>query len=167
MTTVQLRKDLALLAKRTHCVRTYTVSEGFDQVPAVADELGLEVLLGLWIGRDEAHNEQEIVRGIRIANVHRATISAIVVGNEVLLRYEQTAEELTVLIRRVAIATGLPVIYADVWGYWVDHKFRWRNPSRVAPACAQSVGKPRLPPWSSIIATASRRIRPWNVEPRR
>ena len=120
VSTVQLRKDLTLLAKRTQCVRTYTVSEGFDQVPAVAGELGLEVLLGLWIGRDEAHNEREIARGIRIANAHRATIRAIVVGNEVLLRHEQTADELTVLIRRVATATGLPVTYADVWGHWVD-----------------------------------------------
>ncbi len=33
VTTAQLRKDLALLARRTRCVRTYTVSEGFDQVP--------------------------------------------------------------------------------------------------------------------------------------
>ena len=120
VTTAQLRKDLALLAKRTHCVRTYSVSEGFDQVPTVAGELGLEVLLGLWIGRDKLHNEQEVARGIRIANAHRATIRAIVVGNEVLLRHEQTAEELTVLIRRVARATGLPVTYADVWGHWVD-----------------------------------------------
>lgn len=68
----------------------------------MADELGLEVLLGLWIGRDEAHNEREIARGIRIANTHRATIRAIIVGNEVLLRHEQTADELSVLIRRVA-----------------------------------------------------------------
>ena len=66
------------------------------------------------------HNEREIARGIRIANTHRATIRAIVVGNEVLLRHEQTADELSVLIRRVAIATGLPVTYADVWGHWVD-----------------------------------------------
>ena len=55
LTAAQLRTDLSLLAKRTHCVRTYTLAEGFDPVPAVADELGLEVLLGLWIGRDEAH----------------------------------------------------------------------------------------------------------------
>ena len=35
VTVEQLRRDLALLTTRTHCVRTYTVSEGFDQVPAV------------------------------------------------------------------------------------------------------------------------------------
>jgi glucan 1,3-beta-glucosidase len=36
LTTAQIRRDLELLATRTRCVRTYTVSEGFDQVPAVA-----------------------------------------------------------------------------------------------------------------------------------
>ena len=35
VTVAQLRKDFALLSQRTGCIRTYTVSEGFDQVPAV------------------------------------------------------------------------------------------------------------------------------------
>ena len=122
VTVEQLRKDLALLAKRTGCVRTYTVSEGFDQVPAVAREFGLEVLLGLWIGRDAIHNEREIELGVRTANAHRATIRALVVGNEVLLRREQTAAELSALIRRVATTTGMPVTYADVWGFWLKHR---------------------------------------------
>jgi hypothetical protein len=99
---------------RTRCVRTYTVSNGFDQVPAVARQLGLEVLLGLWIGRDSEHNEREIARGLKAVAENRAAIRAIVVGNEVLLRREQTREELAVLIRRVAEATGLPVTYAGV-----------------------------------------------------
>jgi glucan 1,3-beta-glucosidase len=122
LTVARVREDLALLGQRTRCVRTYTVSEGFDQVPAVAGELGLEVLLGLWIGRDKSHNEREIARGIRVAREHRATIRAIVVGNEVLLRHELTADELSLLIRRVAKATGLPVTYADVWGLWIQHR---------------------------------------------
>jgi glucan 1,3-beta-glucosidase len=103
-------------------VRTYTVSDGFDQVPAVARELGLDVLLGVWIGRDREHNEGEIDLAIKAAAENRTAIRAIVVGNEVLLRREQTREELAVLIRRVAEATGLPVTYADVWGYWLKHK---------------------------------------------
>jgi exo-beta-1,3-glucanase (GH17 family) len=131
VTTAQLREDFALLSGRTDCVRTYTVSDGFDQVPAVARELGLEVLLGLWIGRDEAHNEREIDVATRIANEHRATIRAIVVGNEVLLRHERTAEELSILIGRVAAATGLPVTYADVWGHWLKNKSLARSVSFV------------------------------------
>jgi len=46
VTLEKIRADLALLARRTGCVRTYTVSGGFDRVPEVAAEFGLQVLLG-------------------------------------------------------------------------------------------------------------------------
>ena len=122
VTREQLQRDLALLAQRSNCVRTYTVSEGFAQVPEVARELGLEVLLGAWIGGDATHNEREVALVIDTAQRHRDTVRAIVVGNEVLLRHEQTPEQLAVLIRRVGAATGMPVTYADVWGFWVKHR---------------------------------------------
>lgn len=121
VTREQLHRDLALLAQRTDCVRTYTVADGFDQVPAIARELGLEVLLGAWIGGDVQHNEREVALVIDTALRHRDTIRAIVVGNEVLLRHELTPEQLAALIRRVGAATGMPVTYADVWGFWVKH----------------------------------------------
>jgi exo-beta-1,3-glucanase (GH17 family) len=112
-------------------VRTYTVAEGHDRVPAVAAELGMQVLLGLWIGRDAAHNERELARGIAVARQHRSTVRAIVVGNEVLLRRELAAEPLAALIRRAAQATELPVTYADVWGRWMDHAELVRDVSFV------------------------------------
>jgi glucan 1,3-beta-glucosidase len=122
VTREEIRRDLELLAGRTGCVRTYTVSEGFDEVPAVARELGLQVILGAWIGRDAAHNEKEVARVIDVANQHRDVIRAIVVGNEVMLRHELPPAQLAALIRRVGEATGLPVTYADVWGFWVKHR---------------------------------------------
>lgn len=122
VTREEIRRDLAVLAQRTGCVRTYTVSDGFDQVPAVARELGLEVILGAWIGREAEHNEREVALAIEVTNRHRDTIRAIVVGNEVLLRHELPPDELAALIRRVGTATGLPVTYADVWGFWVKHR---------------------------------------------
>ena len=122
VTREEIRRDLALLAARTGCVRTYTVSDGFDQVPAVARELGMQVILGAWIGREAEHNEEEVALAIDVANRHRDTIRAIVVGNEVMLRHELPPAQLAALIRRVGEATGLPVTYADVWGFWVKHR---------------------------------------------
>ena len=122
VTPAEIRRDLAVLAQRTGCVRTYTVSDGFDQVPAVARELGLEVILGAWIGRDAVHNEREVALVIDVANRHRDTIRAIVVGNEVMLRHELPPDQLAALIRRVRDGTGLPATYADVWGFWVKHR---------------------------------------------
>ena len=123
VTLEKIRADLALLARRTGCVRTYTVSGGFDRVPEVAAEFGLQVLLGAWIAGDAAHNDGEIERVIDVANRHRDVIRAVIVGNEVLLRHELPPTQLATLIRRVADGTGLPVTYADVWAFWL------KNPS--------------------------------------
>ena len=90
----RLRADLQILRSHTDCVRTYSVSQGLEAVPAIARELGMRVLLGIWIGRDAAQNQREIARAIEIAQAHAADIDAIVVGNEVLLRREQTAADL-------------------------------------------------------------------------
>jgi exo-beta-1,3-glucanase (GH17 family) len=122
VTAAQIRHDLTLLAGRYDCVRTYTVSNGMDQVPRIAAEFGLQVLLGAWIGRDPLLNEAEISRVLRVAREHRENVRAIVVGNEVLLRHELTPSQLATLIRRVGAESGLPVTYADVWGYWVHHR---------------------------------------------
>jgi len=122
VTREEIRRDLAVLAQRTSCIRTYTVADGFDQVPAVARELGLQVILGAWISGDAEHNQGEVALAIDVANRHRDTIRAIVVGNEVMLRHEMPPRQLASLIRRVGSATGLPVTYADVWGFWVKHR---------------------------------------------
>jgi exo-beta-1,3-glucanase (GH17 family) len=116
----QLHRDLSLLAQRFKCVRIYSVSNGLDQVPVVARELGLRVLLGMWIGRENLHNQREIKLGLAIAERDRDVIDGIIVGNEVLLRKELDPEQLGALLRQVNEATTLPVTYADVWDFWLE-----------------------------------------------
>jgi exo-beta-1,3-glucanase (GH17 family) len=111
--------DLKVLAGQVRCVRTYTVGEGLDQVPDIARELGLRVMLGLWIGADPKHNAREIERGIELARAHTDVIDAVIVGNEVLLRRELSAEQLRTLIEQVRAGTSVPVTYADVWEFWL------------------------------------------------
>lgn len=117
----RIRSDLELLATRFRCVRTYTVSEGVGAVPAIARELGLRVLLGLWIGRDAPQNQREIREGLQLAAEYKDVIDAIIVGNEVLLRRELTAGRLAELIAQVDEGTDLPVTYADVWDFWEEN----------------------------------------------
>ena len=118
----QIERDLQQLSGRTHCVRTYSVTRGLDHVPVVARKLGMRVLLGIWIGTDAASNELEIKRATELAAEYRDIIDVIIVGNEVLLRREQSADALYELLQRVRTATQLPVTYADVWEFWT------RNP---------------------------------------
>lgn len=117
----QIEHDLSQLAGRFNCVRTYSVGQGLTAVPPIARRLGMQVLLGIWLGRDRRANAREIALGIRTANSNRDTIRAVIVGNEVLLRGELPATELAADITRVRIATGLPVTYADVWEYWLKY----------------------------------------------
>ena len=117
----QIDADLALLAKRTRCVRTYSVDQGLDAVPALARTHGLRVMLGLWIGRDRAENERELARGLEVIGREADAIDAVIVGNEVLLRRELPAAALADYIRRVRAATTLPVTYADVWEFWLQN----------------------------------------------
>jgi glucan 1,3-beta-glucosidase len=117
----QIDADLALLAQRTRCVRTYSVDQGLDAVPGLARKHGLRVLLGLWIGRERAENERELARGLDVIRRDADAIDAVIVGNEVLLRRELPASVLADYIRRVRAATTLPVTYADVWEFWLQH----------------------------------------------
>lgn len=141
-TRAQIAIDLQQLSLRTHCVRTYSVLNGLDEVPVVARKLGMKVLLGLWIGRSDEANDMEIRHGIEVANANRDVIEAIIVGNEVLLRREQDAPALAAMMQRVHNATQLPVTYADVWDFWL------KNPSLAESASFITIHI--LPYWDDI-----------------
>jgi exo-beta-1,3-glucanase (GH17 family) len=115
----EIEEDLAKLARLTDCVRTYSTENGLDQVPAIAKRLGLKVIHGLWLGSDRKKNRVRIDATEALAKQHRDTITAIVVGNEVLLRGELAAPDIAQVLREVKAATGMPVTYADVWEYWL------------------------------------------------
>jgi glucan 1,3-beta-glucosidase len=121
VTEARIEADLRLLASRTGCVRTYSVSQGLHAVPAVARRLGMTVLLGAWLGRDRSDNEAELQAAIGLAREHAGTVRAVVVGNEVMLRRELPEAELVGYLERVRRAVPVPVTYADVWEFWLRH----------------------------------------------
>lgn len=117
----QIEADLAILSRRTDCVRTYSVSNGLSEVPRIARKYNMQVIMGLWIGRDKDKNEEQIRIGLDVLQHESGSIRAVIVGNEVLLRGEQPVAQLRHYIDRVRETTSLPVSYADVWEYWVRH----------------------------------------------
>lgn len=117
----RIEVDLKRLASRTRCVRTYSVELGLDRVPDVAGQLGMTVLLGAWIGRDEEANRAELERAIATANRHPGVVRGLIVGNEVLLRGEQPARRLAELLAEARQRASVPVTYADVWEFWERH----------------------------------------------
>jgi exo-beta-1,3-glucanase (GH17 family) len=118
----RIEEDLKRLAGLTGCIRTYATDNGLDQVPQVAQRLGIKVLQGLWLDRDKAKNRVQIDTAIDLAKRFPDAISGIVVGNEVLLRGELTPEDIAAILREVKAATGKPVTYADVWEFWLRNR---------------------------------------------
>ena len=118
----QIAEDLVELAKISRCVRTYSVDNGLDRVPELASKVGLEVLLGVWIGRDRLKNALLIETAISLTKDYPGVITAIIAGNEVLLRGEMTASDLREIIRSVKTRVNIPVTYADVWEFWLRYR---------------------------------------------
>ena len=95
----QMDADLALLASRFECVRTYSMT-GLEAIPDLARKHGLKLLLGAWINADPLASEAEIDLLITAAQTHPDVVQAVIVGNETLLRREVTAARLAGLIAR-------------------------------------------------------------------
>lgn len=117
----RVEQDLRLLSKRFDCVRTYSVNQGLDYVPEVASKLGMKVLLGAWIGYTKLENDKEFERAIELANRYPDTVKGLIIGNEVLLRKEQTEEVMLAYLQEAQQRTDVPVTYADVWEFWLKH----------------------------------------------
>jgi exo-beta-1,3-glucanase (GH17 family) len=112
--------DLALLATRFDCIRTYSMS-GLEAIPQVARKHGLKVMLGAWVNANPVDTAKEIDALIAAANANPDVVTAVIVGNEALLRKEVTGAQLAKLIRQVKSQVKQPVTYADVWEYWLQY----------------------------------------------
>lgn len=118
----QIDEDLAKLAKVTNCVRTYSIEHGVDRVPAIARKYGLKVMQGIWLSRLPKKNREQVDTAIALAKRYPDVISAVIVGNEVLLRGELSPIDLGNFIREVKAAVPVPVTYADVWEFWLRNR---------------------------------------------
>ena len=122
----QIASDLRALQGKVLGVRTYSLRDGLDAVPRLAQPLGITVTLGAWLAylrdpQNVAKNDEEIEALIRTANAYPDTVKRVIVGNEVLLRRDLTPAQLIAHIRRVKAAIRQPVSYADVWGFFLTH----------------------------------------------
>jgi exo-beta-1,3-glucanase (GH17 family) len=118
----QIAQDLAQLAKISDCVRTYSIESGLDQVPEVAAKIGLKVIQGIWLSSNRLKNLAQISTVIGLVKQYPNVITAVVVGNEVLLRGEMTSSDLAATIRSVKSQVAVPVTYADVWEFWLRNR---------------------------------------------
>jgi len=119
----QIESDLKRLQGKVQAVRTYSAGENLETVPQRAGKYGLKVWHGAWLNDNDKENLEQINLLIDHANKYKDTVERVIVGNEVLLRKDLTANQLRRYIRQVKQRVTQPVTYADVWEFWL------RNPS--------------------------------------
>jgi exo-beta-1,3-glucanase (GH17 family) len=142
VSAARIDRDLAELEPLTDCVRIYSTDQGLEHVAGLAAKHGLKVLQGVWLGRKATANKLQIDTAVALANRYPDTVRAVVVGNEVLLRGEMTANDLADTIRAVKARVKVPVTYADVWEFWL------RNP--VLASAVDFITIHILPYWEDF-----------------
>jgi glucan 1,3-beta-glucosidase len=123
----QIRERLSIIRPYTRWIRTFSCTDGHEQTPRIAHELGLKTLVGAWLGTDREINEREINGVIEVARAGHADLVAV--GNEVLLREDMGEDELLAFISRVKRA--LPAVSV---GY-VDAYYLFEKHPRITAAC--------------------------------
>jgi glucan 1,3-beta-glucosidase len=122
VSAAQIDEDLAVLSRYTDCIRTYSIENGLDQVPAIAAHHGLKVMQGLWLSNKAEKNRHQVETVVALAKAFPNTINAVIVGNEVLLRGDLSVGDLEGFIRTVKAQVTMPVSYADVWEFWLRNR---------------------------------------------
>lgn len=123
----QIRKRLNILKPHTSAIRSFSCIEGNEIIPKVAKELGMNTLVGAWLGDDAEKNREEIDGLIKLAKEGLVDVAAV--GNEVLYRKELTEDELLAYIEEVKAALpGIPVGYVDAYYEFVQKP-------RITEAC--------------------------------
>jgi len=116
----QIADRLEVIRPYTDWIRTFSTTQGNEEVPRIAHEKSLKTLVGAWLDSDLENNEKEITNIIRIASEGYADMIAI--GNEVLLREDLEVEQLIDYIERVKQAVPhVPVGYVDAYYMFVNY----------------------------------------------
>ena len=122
-TANQLREDMPVLRRIAPCIRTFSVTNGFDQIPALAKQAGLKVVPTAWIGplsTAGAANDAEVSRLISVAS-QNDNLLFLAVGSEALWRGDVSKERLIAYINQVKQGVTLPVTTAEPWRVWLDN----------------------------------------------
>lgn len=127
ISAAQIIERMQIIKPYVKWIRSFSCTDGNEQIPQIAHENGLKTLVGAWLGSDEAKNEREIENVIKVAKAGHADIVAV--GNEVLLRGDLTEDQIIDFIHRVKKAIpGIPVGYVDAYYEFAVHP-------RVSDAC--------------------------------
>ncbi|MEI6849800.1 MAG: glycosyl hydrolase family 17 protein [archaeon] len=117
-TEAQMRSDIQLLKNYTGKLRTYGTENNLSLIPRICNEEGMNVYPCAWISTDATANTSQVNGLISVANQNYARTKGFIVGNETLLRGDQTQSALIGYINQLKAKTSLPVSTFEPWHIW-------------------------------------------------
>ncbi|PIB31238.1 glycosyl hydrolase family 17 protein [Maribacter sp. 4G9] len=127
LSDAQIRRRIEIIRPYTQWVRSFSCTEGNENIPRIAKEYGLKTLVGAWLGNDQEVNEKELA-GLKALN-KEGVIDIAAVGNEVMYRGDLTEDELLHYIKRAKkTITDIPVGYVDAY-------YEFRDRPKIADVC--------------------------------
>ncbi|MBT8203805.1 MAG: glycosyl hydrolase [Eudoraea sp.] len=128
MSEAQIRRRMKLISPYTQWIRSFSCTDGNEQIPRIAKEFGIKTMVGAWLGDDPEINRKEIDNLITIVNEGHVDIAAV--GNEVMYRGDLSEEELLDFIHEVKqkVTNDTPVGYVDAY-------YEFSERPRITEAC--------------------------------
>ena len=124
----QIEHRMALLAPRFNWIRSFSTTQGNELIPQVAKDMGLNTLVGAWLGEDAQKNRSEIDKLIELA--HQGAVDVAAVGNEVLYRGDLVESALLDFMAEVRerLPAHVPMGYVDAY-------YEFEDRPKVTEAC--------------------------------
>ena len=123
----QIRRRMKIIKPYTKWIRSFSCTDGNEDIPRIAHELGIKTMVGAWLGDDPDINKREIANLIKLAKEGYVDIAAV--GNEVMYRKDLSEDELLSFIYQVKDAIpDIPVGYVDAY-------YEFSNRPRITEAC--------------------------------
>lgn len=116
-----LAQDLALLSQHTRRIRSYAALTQ-PELPAIAGQHGLELMLGAFLDDRLDHNQQELAAAIEQARKH-ANVRRLIVGNETQLTARLPPNRLAAYLdqaRKALQGSEVQVSTAEPWHVWLE-----------------------------------------------
>lgn len=119
---------LTQVATVTDTIRLYASRGGLEKIPPLAAQRHLKVQVSAWLDPDEAENQAEVERVIKLAN-DNPNVTSVLIGNETMERRHidpksnilvgaVPLDKLAATIREVKGRVHVPVSTADTWSNW-------------------------------------------------
>lgn len=115
-----IEKDVQAMEPYARSIRIYSTTDGSEMLVPVARKSGIPVTVGAWLSKKTDQNEAEITGAIRLARAN-SNVKRILIGNETILREDQTVQQIIDDVKRVKKQVNVPVSTAEPWHVWLKN----------------------------------------------